>query len=132
MSLVSQAPCVFLTRRRDQPCSGVGRSTSIARSPKVAAHQLLPGRNSLDVGRNVAGEKSGKAVPDRRHSDGHSEGSKGKSEGGGPECRPVDTVEREKIIGNNEQNQDAKAGHSTRSRREPDLIPWKTAKRGFH
>src|SRR5580704_17478828 len=86
----------------------------------------------LDVGGNVAGEKPGKAVPGRRHSDGHGEGSKGEREGGGPECRPVDTVKRDEIVGDNKQNQDAKAGHSTSSRREPDLIPWKTAKRGFH
>ena len=95
----------------------------------VLSNELLP--DELKVWSNVTSEEPSKAVPGRRHSNGHGKGSEGERKRCGPERRPMDAMERDEIIGDQEQDQDAEAGDSPRSLWEPDLIPWKTAERGF-
>src|ERR1700760_834117 len=87
--------------------------------------------DALEVGSDIPGEESGKTVPDRRHSDGHREGSAGKDEWSGPGCRPVNAMERNEIINEHEQDQDAKAGDRAGGRRDAQPAPGKTAKCGF-
>ena len=87
--------------------------------------------DGLKVRSNVTCEESGKAVPSRRHSDGHGKGSEGERKGRSPECGPMDAMKRDEVVAYQEQDQNAEAGDSTRSRRKTDLRPWKTTERGF-
>ena len=69
-------------------------------------------------------------MPGRRHPDWDSEGDRRKDKRCGPHSGAVDASDRDEFVDEENNNQDAEAGHGSSSGRKSDAGPWKAAEGG--